>query len=55
MVLGSFGMVFRRFSSKRYSWTRNEEAILRLNKLGIVEGDDRGFAPMITLQEQSMQ
>lgn len=45
MVLGSFGMAFADSAASDIAGHENEEAILRLNKLGIVEGDDRGFAP----------
>lgn len=44
MVLGSVGMVFAD-SASDIAGHKNEKAILRLNNLGIVEGDDRGFAP----------
>jgi len=44
MVLGSFGMAFAAPATD-IAGHANEDAILRLNKLGIVTGDDRGFAP----------
>lgn len=44
MILGSIGMVFAA-PANDIAGHKNEKAILRLNKLGIVEGDDRGFAP----------
>lgn len=46
MVLGSFGMAFAApAAGSDIAGHQNEKAILRLNKLGIVKGDDRGFAP----------
>ncbi|GEM_PF-2108626 len=45
MVLGSFGMAFAAPATSDIAGHLNEKAILRLNKLGIVKGDDRGFAP----------
>ncbi|QUH19165.1 S-layer homology domain-containing protein [Alkaliphilus sp. B6464] len=45
MVLGSFGMAFAAPATSDIAGHLNEKAILRLNKLGIVQGDDRGFAP----------
>lgn len=46
MVLGSFGMAFAApAAGSDIAGHLNEKAILRLNKLGIVKGDDRGFAP----------
>lgn len=46
MTLGSFGMAFADTSvTSDIEGHDNQEAIERLNDLGIVEGDDRGFAP----------
>lgn len=44
MVLGSFGMAFAAPATSDIAGHLNEKATLRLNKLGIVQGDDRGFA-----------
>ena len=44
MVLGSFGMAFAAPAKDEIAGHLNEDATLRLADLGIVKGDDRGFA-----------
>lgn len=44
MVLGSFGMAFAAPAKDDIAGHLNEDATLRLVDLGIVKGDDRGFA-----------